>query len=217
MKIVRRIAIATAGTLAVALVVTLAAPKAAHAILSALVTITNTADNPVPTYDSSVRFQADVCFQSGPVSAASQACGLNNSATFQVPTTTSSGAAVKRLIVDDVSGICSSFNNPTLFIKSVRLTGQFVPDSVPNGEPAAVHYVPIVGAPYSYVNVFNASSALSNIPETDYSFGQNTHFSFNPGDTVTLSYFYFFTGAGAQDAACTARIEGYLEASRSGE
>ncbi|MHB8525838.1 MAG: hypothetical protein ACYDD2_06740 [Candidatus Acidiferrales bacterium] len=49
MNVLRRIAMAISGTVVVALVLTLAVPRAAHAVLSALVTITNTASNPVPT------------------------------------------------------------------------------------------------------------------------------------------------------------------------
>lgn len=48
MNVLRRIAMAISGTVVVALVLTLAVPRAAHAVLSALVTITNTASNPVP-------------------------------------------------------------------------------------------------------------------------------------------------------------------------
>lgn len=48
MNVLRRIAMATGGTVVVALVLTLAAPRAAHAVFSALVTVTNTSANPVP-------------------------------------------------------------------------------------------------------------------------------------------------------------------------
>jgi hypothetical protein len=192
----------------VAIIVTLIAPKAVHAVVAAAVDVMNTSANPVPTYDSGTRFQADLCVASGAISVASDYCSLNTGTTFVVPTVTSSGATVKRLIVDDVSGLCSSFNNPTLFIKAVRLTGQFVPDSVPNGETAAVHYLPILGAPYSYVNV--PGGVYSNAPETDYSYGQTTHFSFNPGDTVTLAYEFYWPGSGSVDGSCLARIEGTL-------
>src|SRR5256885_8570920 len=51
-----------------------------------------------------------------------------------VPNVTSIGAAVKRLVVENVSGFCSSFDNPSLFVKAVRLVGPFVPDAVQNGK-----------------------------------------------------------------------------------
>jgi hypothetical protein len=194
----------------VAMVVALSAPKAVHAVVAAAVNVMNTSANPVPTYDAGVRFQADVCEASGAISSAASFCGTNTLATFTVPTTTASGATVKHLIVDDVSGTCSSYNNPTLFIKSVRLTGQFVADSVPNGESAAVHYVPIIGAPYSYVNGPQFGASFNNVPETDYTYGQTTHFSFNPGDTVTLNFIYYWPGSGGFDGGCYGRIEGTL-------
>ncbi|MGB7023290.1 MAG: hypothetical protein WBD73_05775 [Candidatus Acidiferrales bacterium] len=49
MNIVRRIVVATAGMVIVALVLALAEPKAVHAVVSALVTVSNGAGNPVPT------------------------------------------------------------------------------------------------------------------------------------------------------------------------
>ncbi|HEV2617492.1 MAG TPA: hypothetical protein VGU63_12880 [Candidatus Acidoferrales bacterium] len=48
MNVVRRIAMGIGGTVVIALVFSLAAPKTVHALVSALVTITNTATSPVP-------------------------------------------------------------------------------------------------------------------------------------------------------------------------
>jgi len=50
-NVLRRIAMAIGGTVVVALVLTLAVPRAAHAVLSALVTVTNTSANPVPAQE----------------------------------------------------------------------------------------------------------------------------------------------------------------------
>jgi len=51
MNVLRRIAMAIGGTVVVALILTLAVPRAAHAVLSALVTVTNTSANPVPAQE----------------------------------------------------------------------------------------------------------------------------------------------------------------------
>lgn len=51
MNVLRRIAMAIGGTVVVALVLALAVPRAAHAVLSALVTVTNTPANPVPAQE----------------------------------------------------------------------------------------------------------------------------------------------------------------------
>jgi hypothetical protein len=193
---------------ALAAIAALVAPKAVHAVVAAAVQVVNTSLNPVATYDSGgTRFQADVCYTAGPVSVASAYCGAINSPSFVVPTTTAAGLTVKRLVVDYAGGFCASFNDPAVQIKSVTLAGQFVPDSVPNGIATAGHYIP-AGPGYSYVNNSNVG-VLSNVPETDYSFGQVTRFAFNPGDTVTLGLQSFFPG-GSSDTMCSARVEGTL-------
>ena len=51
MSILRRIAMGIGGTVVVALVFSLAAPKTVHAVVSALVTVANTATNPVPAQE----------------------------------------------------------------------------------------------------------------------------------------------------------------------
>lgn len=48
MNVLRRIAMAIGGTVMVALVIGLFAPKTVHAVVSALVTVANTSSNPVP-------------------------------------------------------------------------------------------------------------------------------------------------------------------------
>lgn len=49
MNVLRKILVGLGSIVVVALVLTLAAPKTVHAIVSALVTVSNTAANPVPT------------------------------------------------------------------------------------------------------------------------------------------------------------------------
>jgi len=199
-----------AGAFALAMILfAIAAPKAAHALVSTLVQITNTSANPVPTIESGPRFQAALCTFTGPVATASNFCVAGRDS-FTVPTVTSTGAAVKRLIVENVSGFCSNFDNTSLFIKAVRLVGPFVPDAVPNGNTLFTHYTPIVGPAYSYVNDPAAGAPFAGMAETDYTFGQAEHFAFNGGDTVRSDVYYFWTGAGNVDYFCFQRIEGYL-------
>jgi len=209
MNFAKRVLMFVGFAVLVAACLSVLAPKATHALVATLVQVTNTSADPVPTYDSGIRFQADLCDSGGPVSTASNFCGANTSASFVVPTVTSSGATVKRLIVDNVSGYCSSYNNPTQFLKAIELVGQFVPDAVPNGETGAGHYVPIIGPALSYVNGPTFGTVLNGVPETDYSYGQTTHFSFNPGDTVTMFY-YSFGPINSFDAACFGRLDGTL-------
>ena len=51
MNVLRRIAMGIGGTVVVAVVMGLAAPKTVHALVSALVTVANTPANPVPVQE----------------------------------------------------------------------------------------------------------------------------------------------------------------------
>jgi hypothetical protein len=209
MNFAKRVSMFVGFAVLAAALVSALAPKATHALVAALVQITNTSANPVPTYDAGTRFSAELCHAVGPVSSAYYNCGAQSNGTFVVPLVTSSGATVKHLVVDTVGGYCSSYNDSALFLKSVILTGAFIPDSVPNGNTSAFHYIPIVAPVYSYTNLLG-DGILANVPESDYSFGQEVHFSFNPGDTVSILTEYFYPGGGTFDASCVASVEGTL-------
>ena len=196
-----------AGALVAALL--LVGTQKARSIYSSPVTVTNTSANAVPTSDSGIRFQTDICNVNGTVSTATGNCPAGKN-TFTVPTTTSSGASVKTLVVDNVSGFCSSFNNPSLVVTAVRLRGNFVPDSVPNGNATFTHYIPMAAPGYSYVNDPSIGPPYAGVPESDYIYGQTTHLAFSQGDTVSVETFYSSTGVGANDFVCITRIEGYL-------
>ena len=134
------------------------APRIAHAVTATLVQVENTSANPVPTPDSATRFEADICDVTGAGSTAAATGYCTGGNKFTVPATTSAGLPVKRLIVDNVSGVCDSFNNnPTdLAILGVQLSGSFPADSVPNGN-SATHYVPVMPAAHSYVNAASST------------------------------------------------------------
>ncbi len=98
-------AVALAGTL-----ISLFAPKAVHAAVAALVLVTNTPANPVPNADVNAPgeepFQTQICNTldaAPPVGGCSSIPGF-----FTVPSTTSDGLTVKRLVVEQVSAQCSS-------------------------------------------------------------------------------------------------------------
>ena len=186
-------------------------PRVVHAVTAALVQVVNTSANPVPTTESSVRFQTALCSVTGTVaSQVVNSCTGNGGTNFVVPTTTSAGATVKRLVVDNVSGYCSSFDNPGLFIKAIRLRGQLLPDSVSNGVTTFTHYVPLTD-PYSYINSPNIGPPYANHQETDTTFDWATHFAFNAGDTVGFELLPFYTGdPSVFDYFCIARVEGAL-------
>jgi len=96
-------AVALAGVL-----LTLVAPKAVHAAVAALVEIANTPANPVPNADVNAPgeepFQTELCAAIG-----GSGCDTFVPATFVVPTTTSDGLNVKRLVIEAVGATC--YNN----------------------------------------------------------------------------------------------------------
>lgn len=94
-------AVALAGT-----ILTLVAPTAVHAAVAALVQVTNTPANPVPNADVNAPgeepFQTQVCFDTPPTGA----CGSTPGG-FTVPTTTSDGLSIKRLVIEQISASCN--------------------------------------------------------------------------------------------------------------
>src|SRR5437763_503201 len=81
------------------------------------------------------------------------------------------------------------------------------------GLATLTHYVPIVGPVYSYVNDATWGPPTANQPENDYTFGQATHFTFGPGESVSAEGFGFLPSqSGAVDYYCTVRVEGELVA-----
>ena len=103
MNILRRTFTTLGGIFLAALLITALAPKAARGVAAALVQVTNTASNPVPTEDGpgNFPFDASVCAQTGGTFCNGFTQG------FLVPLTTSTGAAVKRLVIEDVSATCN--------------------------------------------------------------------------------------------------------------
>jgi hypothetical protein len=102
----RILMVAGAVTLAAILSASIA-PKSAHALVAALVQVTNTAANPVPTLDINTPaeepFQTQLCFGFGAFANQCPAPPV-----FTVPSTTTDGATVKRLVIEDFSGICTT-------------------------------------------------------------------------------------------------------------
>jgi len=116
------------GTVVVALLIGLAAPKTVHAVLSALVTVTNTSANPVPNRDvdssANFPFSSELCLGN-----ANFCQGVTD--VFTVPTVTSSGVSVKRLIIETISGTCHDTSGGTNFIAGISL-GTFAPPDSSN-------------------------------------------------------------------------------------
>lgn len=101
MNILRRTVTSLGGIFLAALLIMALAPKAARGVAAALVQVTNTASSAVPTENGPGNFPYGAIICNG--SAAD--CG-GSPAGFIVPLTTSSGAPVKRLVVEDLSAFC---------------------------------------------------------------------------------------------------------------
>ena len=102
-----------AGVLFVASVMTLVAPKTVHALVSALVTVANTSANPVPNRD--VDNPARQAFQGiFPLFAG----GGQMQGQLFVPNTTTTGAPVKELVIEELSGGCNSGGPGTVVLST---------------------------------------------------------------------------------------------------
>jgi hypothetical protein len=102
MNLIRKAFTTLGGVFLAALLIAALAPRATRGVAAALVQVTNTASNPVPTEDGpgNFPFDASVCAETGGTFCG----GLTEG--FFVPLTTSTGAAVKRLVIEDVSSTC---------------------------------------------------------------------------------------------------------------
>ena len=102
MNLIRKAFTTLGGVFLAALLIAALAPRATRGVAAALVQVTNTASNPIPTEDGpgNFPFGASVCGQTGGTSCGELTQG------FFVPLTTSTGAAVKRLVIEDVSAAC---------------------------------------------------------------------------------------------------------------
>lgn len=194
MNVIRKAVTALGGIFLAALLIAALAPKTARGIAAALVQVTNTSSNPVPTVMSGTPFEAALCHSFGATQGT--LCGAQSSS-FVVPSTTAAGAPVKRLVVEHVSGICAGENTPLI---AAILTGPFVADAVPNTAGTMFHYFPLT--------LETTGPGPSSLTEQDYSFGGPTRIYFDPG--VTVNQLTELFEPSNVDAFCLAQVEGTL-------
>ena len=103
MNLIRKTATTFGTIFFAALLITALAPKATRGVAAALVQVTNTASNTIPTEDGPGNFPFGAKLCSDP---ANVNCG-SSASVMLVPLTTSTGAAVKRLVIEDVSSFCN--------------------------------------------------------------------------------------------------------------
>jgi len=197
MNVLRRIAMAVGGTVVVALVLMLVVPGTTHAVLSALVTITNTAANPVPV--QSVDDHAMHAFQeaAGCTSAANVNCQAQG--LFPVPPGMTA-------VVQDVSGLCNFNPSPTttgfappptsVAIEAINSAATPITSDNPNGV-AAVELQAVFQGTIRSLNTF-------------YTFGRPiTLYAASPSAGPQASFTFFVETPENFSADCGFNISGY--------
>jgi hypothetical protein len=175
--------------LAVFLIAALA-PKATRGVVAALVQVTNTNSNPVPVaVNTPVPFAANLCVQT-----AESICQSNTNYVL-VPSTTPAGLPVKWLVIEQVSGLCTS-DSPAPVVMTPDITFGF-----PEANTAQGHI-----QPFFY---FNATpGAGGGNPSSAAVVDSNVRIY------VAAGYFvYGGVGArpGSASALCSLSFTGHLE------
>jgi hypothetical protein len=125
MNLVRKAITSLGGIFLAALLITALAPKAAHGIAAALVQVANTSANPVPTVSADANFPFEALL-----------CGDCSSrpGSFSVPSVTTTGVPVKRLVIEDVNAQCQFPPTPTPAPGLIVLALPFSADSTNTSE-----------------------------------------------------------------------------------
>jgi hypothetical protein len=152
------------GVFLAALLIAALAPRATRGIAAALVQVVNTSANPVPTREvgfGNEPFQTALCTSDGDQSGF---CGPLTSS-FTVPTTTSDGAAVRRLVIESLGGQC---NGTTLPVLSVFLVMSMSANNVNGVSNVGRQFIvqPAPGLPGAEAEIFSATTKLYADPNT---------------------------------------------------
>jgi len=172
------------------------APKAAHALVAALVQVTNTAANPVPTLDINTPaeepFQTQLCFGFGAFANQCLAPQI-----FTVPSTTTDGANVKRLVIEDFSGGCeTSQTSGNTFVESISLQTS-VNENTVNSVSSITAFAPVAPPPLPAIS-------------RDQIFSQPVRLYADTGSFIELQFSAVGTDVIGSDVVCTATLNGYL-------
>ena len=116
MNILRKAVTTLGGVFLAALLITALAPRAVRGITATIVEVTNTSANPVPTVSADANFPYEALICVG------EECPLPSpgAATFTVPTTTTTGVPVKRLVIEDVDATNCELMDGAVFVGLVQ-------------------------------------------------------------------------------------------------
>lgn len=169
----------------VVLLLAVLAPRAARGVAAALVQVVNTPANPIPTLDASTSFP----FEAFPVAGNTIDPSL---ATFAVPSTTSTGAAVKRLVIEQVSAACF-----------ITTDSRDVEAALAIGDPVSMtSVIPSFAFPLVVSSPDDSSEHLLVTPTL-------VHINVAPGTNVHVGLSGAFTATGG--GACNFSLIGHLE------
>lgn len=179
------------GTIAVFLL-TLAAPKAVHAIVSTLVTVANTDSNPVPTKATDNRARHAVVLTAYAVASDGEQGGFGSllspetGAAYLVP-------AGQRLVVESVTGIAEMAAGEAPFTVNISFDQNVIPSST---EPPTIFLVPTYsGTAGGGTSAFSFASSLTTYIE--------------PGSQLTAEFTRGPSSAGG--AILLVTVSGHLE------
>lgn len=178
-------AVALAGTL-----LTLVSPRAVHAAVAALVQVANTSANPVPNADVNAPgeepFQTQLCVSIDP----SNPCVVPGD--FVVPTSTSDGLSIKRLVIEHISASCTE--SPTITGLATALNFPMNENQVNGSAFNGVIYLPLTPEP----GTLGGSHPVASLAVRAYA---------DPGAFVGASYKFFATTPGTFQ--CSYTVVGY--------
>ena len=186
MNLVRKTATTLGGIFFAVLLIAALAPKATRGIAAALVQVTNTSANPVPVSaaDSPANFPfaASFCIELPGLD-----CDITR---FIVPTTTSTGLAVKRLVIENVSGTCQLTPGVSDFI-------MFLTTPVAGSDnPLSVAFPLLAASPSNSSGRFVVG-------------GSNVRIYSDPGDTVIFAASSTLPTGNFE--SCSISVAGHLE------
>ncbi|HXN98148.1 MAG TPA: hypothetical protein VN881_03695 [Candidatus Acidoferrales bacterium] len=184
MNLLRKTATTLGGIFFAVLLIAALAPKATRGVAAALVQVTNTASDAVPTEDGPGNFPFGVveCAEVG-----TSTCG-SSLPPFFVPVTTSTGAAVKRLVIEDVSAACQGGSVVSTVVFDVPLPADHV--SL-DGESSLRYLVPLTA--------IGSGGSVAHSTVRMYA---------DPGTAIGTEMLGPFAGG---PAACSLYLTGHLE------
>jgi hypothetical protein len=199
MKLFKRFLMGLGTVLLLALSLQLFAPQAVHAVVSTLVTIANTSSNPVLSRNvdnpATYPFSANLC-----IAVNSTDCDASTPQFFVVPSYTSTGVPIKRLVLQGVSGRCQGDPTTIGLLDGVQIASFAPPDNINNPSSPSPY------RPYQNASVLGTSHLTGDFP-----FSGQIYIYAAPGDTVHSEFsFGSTTPFSPAPIECQVFLTGYL-------